>query len=67
MDRKVAAGGRRLAQGTNALVFGRVTYEVMVAWWPTPAAGRDRNIVFQAGGDQICRPGIAKQVHNITR
>jgi dihydrofolate reductase len=26
------------AQGENALVFGRVTYEVMVAWWPTPEA-----------------------------
>src|SRR5262245_7606602 len=26
------------AQGANALVFGRVTYEVMVAWWPTPDA-----------------------------
>jgi dihydrofolate reductase len=26
------------AQGANALVFGRVTYDVMVAWWPTPEA-----------------------------
>lgn len=26
------------AQGENALVFGRITYEVMVAWWPTPKA-----------------------------
>jgi hypothetical protein len=23
-----------------ALVFGRVTYEVMVVWWPTPAAAK---------------------------
>jgi dihydrofolate reductase len=29
---------RSNAQGANALVFGRVTYEVMVAWWPTPDA-----------------------------
>jgi dihydrofolate reductase len=28
------------AHGTNALVFGRVTYEVMVVWWPTPAAAK---------------------------
>lgn len=28
------------AQGTNALVFGRVTYEMMVAWWPTPQAAK---------------------------
>ena len=27
------------AQGTNALVFGRVTYEMMVAYWPTPQGG----------------------------
>lgn len=31
---------RSNAQGTNALVFGRVTYQVMVAWWPTPAAAK---------------------------
>jgi len=28
------------AQGENALVFGRVTYDVMVAWWPTPQAAK---------------------------
>ena len=28
------------AKGANALVFGRVTYEVMVAWWPTPEAAK---------------------------
>ena len=28
------------AQGVNALVFGRVTYELMAAWWPTPAAAK---------------------------
>jgi dihydrofolate reductase len=28
------------ARGTNALVFGRVTYELMVAWWPTQEAAK---------------------------
>lgn len=28
------------AQGANALVFGRVTYQVMVSWWPTPEAAK---------------------------
>jgi dihydrofolate reductase len=28
------------ARGENALVFGRVTYELMTAWWPTPQAAR---------------------------
>ena len=28
------------AQGTNALVFGRVTYEMMGAFWPTPEAAK---------------------------
>jgi dihydrofolate reductase len=28
------------AKGVNALVFGRVTYELMVAWWPTPEAAK---------------------------
>jgi dihydrofolate reductase len=26
------------AQGKSALVFGRITYDEMVKWWPTPAA-----------------------------
>jgi dihydrofolate reductase len=28
------------AKGANALIFGRVTYELMSAWWPTPAAAK---------------------------
>ncbi len=28
------------AKGGGALVFGRVTYELMAAWWPTPAAAQ---------------------------
>jgi dihydrofolate reductase len=28
------------AQGKSALVFGRVTYELMTAWWPTPEAAK---------------------------
>jgi len=28
------------AQGANALIFGRVTYDLMSAWWPTPAAAK---------------------------
>jgi dihydrofolate reductase len=28
------------AQGTNALVFGRLTYQLMAAWWPTPEAAK---------------------------
>jgi dihydrofolate reductase len=28
------------ARGENALVFGRVTYDLMVGWWPTPQAAQ---------------------------
>jgi dihydrofolate reductase len=28
------------AQGENALVFGRLTYQTMAAWWPTPEAAK---------------------------
>ena len=28
------------AKGTNALIFGRVTYEMMAAFWPTPMAAQ---------------------------
>jgi dihydrofolate reductase len=39
-DPDVAEFTRGNAQGENALVFGRVTYEVMVFWWPTPEAAK---------------------------
>jgi len=28
------------ASGNGALVFGRVTYQMMAGWWPTPAAAK---------------------------
>jgi len=28
------------AKGENALIFGRVTYELMAAWWPTAEASK---------------------------
>jgi len=28
------------AQGVNALIFGRLTYELMAAWWPTAEAAK---------------------------
>ena len=28
------------AKGTNALIFGRVTYEMMASFWPTPMAAQ---------------------------
>jgi dihydrofolate reductase len=28
------------ASGESMLLFGRTTYEMMVAWWPTPAAAK---------------------------
>ena len=28
------------ASGNGALVFGRITYQMMAGWWPTPAAAK---------------------------
>ncbi|MBZ9738680.1 dihydrofolate reductase family protein [Mesorhizobium sp. CO1-1-4] len=39
-DPELAEFTKSNAQGENALVFGRVTYDVMVAWWPTPEAAK---------------------------
>ena len=39
-DPDLAEFTRGNAQGENALVFGRVTYEIMVTWWPTPEAAK---------------------------
>ena len=33
------------ASGGGALLFGRVTYEMMVAFWPTPAAAQQMPVV----------------------
>jgi dihydrofolate reductase len=35
------------AKGESVLLFGRVTYEMMVAYWPTPAAAKDLPAVAQ--------------------
>jgi dihydrofolate reductase len=37
-DPEVASFTARNAMGGGALVFGRVTYELMAGYWPTPAA-----------------------------
>ncbi len=37
-DPEVATFTERSAMGGGALVFGRVTYELMAGFWPTPAA-----------------------------
>jgi dihydrofolate reductase len=39
-DPELMAFTRRNAQGENALVFGRLTYELMAAWWPTAEAAK---------------------------
>lgn len=39
-DPELVAFTKSNARGENALVFGRVTYDAMVAWWPTPAAAK---------------------------
>ena len=35
------------ASGDSALVFGRITYDMMVAWWPTPNAAKAFPVVAQ--------------------
>lgn len=39
-DPEMAQFTKDNAQGANALVFGRVTYEIMASWWPTPEAAK---------------------------
>jgi dihydrofolate reductase len=39
-DPEVVEFTKRNARGENALVFGRITYEMMAAWWPTPEAAK---------------------------
>lgn len=40
-DREFDAYARKLFTGTDTLLFGRVTYELMASFWPTPAAARE--------------------------
>src|SRR5262245_37800536 len=35
------------ARGGGTLLFGRVTYEMMVSYWPTPQAARDNPTVAE--------------------
>jgi dihydrofolate reductase len=36
------------AKGGGALILGRITYELMVMYWPTPAAKRDNPTIAEA-------------------
>src|SRR5207244_1841311 len=33
------------ASDSSTLVFGRVTYEMMIAWWPTPMARKTMPVI----------------------
>ncbi|MEO5903872.1 MAG: dihydrofolate reductase family protein [Gemmatimonadaceae bacterium] len=35
------------ASGQGTLMFGRVTYEMMLSYWPTPQAAKDRPVVAE--------------------
>ncbi|HVH42221.1 MAG TPA: dihydrofolate reductase family protein [Labilithrix sp.] len=35
------------ASGGGALLFGRITYEMMASYWPTPAAMKDNRVVAE--------------------
>lgn len=39
-DPEIEEFTKRNAHDANTLVFGRVTYQMMAAWWPTPAAAQ---------------------------
>ena len=51
-DRKFSA---EASKGSGTLIFGRTTYEMMAAYWPTPEAARDNPDVAEAMG---ARPKI---------
>lgn len=38
----------RNASGEGELLFGRITYEMMAGYWPTPAAQRDMPVVAES-------------------
>ncbi len=44
-DPEFAAWVGNNASGGGALLFGRKTYEVMIAYWPTPAAAQQMPVV----------------------
>jgi dihydrofolate reductase len=39
------------AKGGSTLLFGRVTYDMMVSYWPTPAAAKDNPVVAERMND----------------
>src|SRR5262245_1291097 len=58
------------AKGGGALLFGRVTYEMMASFWPTPAA-RERNAQVAEGMNQARKYVVSRSLatpswHNTT-
>jgi len=53
------------ASGGGVLVFGRVTYEMMVSYWPTPAAAKNDPVVAE-GMNKQPKIVFAKTLKNVS-
>lgn len=47
VDEEFQAHAEKISNAGNTLLFGRVTYELMAGYWPTPAALKDDPVVAQ--------------------
>src|SRR5690606_14707123 len=47
VDEEFQADAEQVSNAGNTLLFGRVTYELMAGYWPTPAALQDDPVVAQ--------------------
>jgi len=53
------------ASGGGALLFGRVTYEMMASFWPTPAA-RERNAAVAEGMNNLPKVVFSRTLEKAT-
>lgn len=60
VDQEFDAYARELFAGTDTLLFGRVTYELMASYWPTPAAATEDPFITERMN------GLAKVVFSTT-
>ena len=51
-----AAFSAAALQSSNTLLFGRVTYEMMVSYWPTPMAMEQNPVVAEGMKVSMCAP-----------
>jgi dihydrofolate reductase len=66
VDKEFDAYARELFDGVDTLLFGRVTFELMAGFWPTPAADAEDPFITERMNslEEVFRKDLLKSTEN---